>query len=531
MKEQPARTESARRRWPWVLGGVAVFLLLLAAAGFLYSLHWQHKADALLASYRAKGEPVTWEEVLAVRDTLPADQNSALIFQEALARMPEGGSLAGHALDSLLGADEPGSRPSSRTLKLVQGDLAREAPALAVIRRGARLPDGVYPLPSDDPYHPPYLQPLREAVQLCGRQAVIRAAAADGSGAADALLDARRMCASLGPCWTMAEVATRTACEDVTTTAMAAVLELCQLPPTSLSRLREEVADEDLELTTRHAWMGERADAYQFFYRSPMKYLLMYGHSWGGTRAQVHLLSYSVLPFQRNRDALAYYAMLDPFVGAADLPAEEAVARLGEPLREGYVSMWFHGPPYLWPEYYLQDLNGSLRRWVEGKAGLRVADTALAAEQWRAMHGRWPDALSELVPELLKAVPRGPWGEGALRYARTESGVVVYSLGSDGKDDGGRTNEELEAAGANATAYVQNYTGSPRMSLTPVYEGGDLAFRLLNPELRGARQMTFADEVRRAGLRAEDLEALGVTQDELRAAGLDPQHLHGGESR
>ncbi len=50
--------------------------------------------------------------------------------------------------------------------------------------------------------------------------------------------------------------------------------------------------------------------------------------------------------------------------------------------------------------------------------------------------GRWPDSLGELVPELLKAVPRDAYGDGGVCYRRTEGGAVVYSVGPDGKDNG-----------------------------------------------------------------------------------------------
>ena len=49
-----------------------------------------------------------------------------------------------------------------------------------------------------------------------------------------------------------------------------------------------------------------------------------------------------------------------------------------------------------------------------------------------------PDALEALVPKFLTAVPLDPMGHQTLRYRkRSDSAFVLYSVGIDGKDDGG----------------------------------------------------------------------------------------------
>jgi hypothetical protein len=41
------------------------------------------------------------------------------------------------------------------------------------------------------------------------------------------------------------------------------------------------------------------------------------------------------------------------------------------------------------------------------------------------------------VPQYLTAVPRDPVDGQPLRLARRPDGIVIYSIGLDGKDDGG----------------------------------------------------------------------------------------------
>jgi type II secretory pathway pseudopilin PulG len=71
-------------------------------------------------------------------------------------------------------------------------------------------------------------------------------------------------------------------------------------------------------------------------------------------------------------------------------------------------------------------------------AQVRLAQTALAIERFRLAHGQLPDKLDELVPQFLAAVPDDPFDGQPLRYHHLVKGYVIYSVGSDGEDNGGR---------------------------------------------------------------------------------------------
>jgi hypothetical protein len=108
------------------------------------------------------------------------------------------------------------------------------------------------------------------------------------------------------------------------------------------------------------------------------------------------------------------------------------------------------------------------------RAGVRCAAVALAVERFRLKHGRWPDALADLGPELLKEVPVDPYDGKPLRYRRLPEGVTVYAVGPDGRDDGGK----LDAANAGRA-------------------GSDVGFRLWDVERRrpsGPRNESSADK-------------------------------------
>lgn len=71
-------------------------------------------------------------------------------------------------------------------------------------------------------------------------------------------------------------------------------------------------------------------------------------------------------------------------------------------------------------------------------ARLRVLDAAIAAARHRAKHGKPPEILELLVPDLLAAVPTDPFTGEPLKHKTEGKELRIYSLGMDRRDQGGR---------------------------------------------------------------------------------------------
>ncbi|MEZ0273625.1 MAG: hypothetical protein ACAH88_01880, partial [Roseimicrobium sp.] len=79
-----------------------------------------------------------------------------------------------------------------------------------------------------------------------------------------------------------------------------------------------------------------------------------------------------------------------------------------------------------------------LIRTANTQATVRSAIAWCAAERFRLRHGRLPQSQEELVPVFLKSALSDPVDGRPLRFMMKEDGsLVIYSLGWDGKDDGG----------------------------------------------------------------------------------------------
>lgn len=91
--------------------------------------------------------------------------------------------------------------------------------------------------------------------------------------------------------------------------------------------------------------------------------------------------------------------------------------------------------------------------WLQTEADLRKiiqrGDKRTRAQRWLlicevalqghcAQHGDFPDHLTDLVPHYLSAVPEDPFSRKPLIYHRKAAGYLLYSVGPDGKDDGGQ---------------------------------------------------------------------------------------------
>jgi hypothetical protein len=68
---------------------------------------------------------------------------------------------------------------------------------------------------------------------------------------------------------------------------------------------------------------------------------------------------------------------------------------------------------------------------------LRIAQAALAVEQYRLAKGALPEQFSDLVPAFMPEPPLDPYDGEPLRYRKRARGYVVYSIGADQTDDGG----------------------------------------------------------------------------------------------
>jgi hypothetical protein len=76
--------------------------------------------------------------------------------------------------------------------------------------------------------------------------------------------------------------------------------------------------------------------------------------------------------------------------------------------------------------------------------------TAVALKRYQLKHGTYPPGLNSLVPEFVSKVPLDPVDGQPLRYRRNADGTfLLYSVGENGKDDGGNPALKPDAESSN----------------------------------------------------------------------------------
>ena len=94
--------------------------------------------------------------------------------------------------------------------------------------------------------------------------------------------------------------------------------------------------------------------------------------------------------------------------------------------------------PYAMISQYAHNQLSATKRLAEVETARNVVVTAIALKRYKLRYHHLPDSLDELIPEFLKSVPTDFMDGGPLRYRRNADGTfLLYSVGDNGKDDGG----------------------------------------------------------------------------------------------
>ena len=68
-----------------------------------------------------------------------------------------------------------------------------------------------------------------------------------------------------------------------------------------------------------------------------------------------------------------------------------------------------------------------------------LGQLGFALSAYRADHAAFPESLDVLAPKYIAQVPKDLYTDQPLRYKRQGDGFLLYSVGPNGADDGGRT--------------------------------------------------------------------------------------------
>lgn len=288
---------------------------------------------------------------------------------------------------------------------------------------------------------------FRDLERLLAFQAMVRSEEGNWSGAANSCLDGMRFGQDIPRGANMIGSLVGMACQAIARQRMWKIVDHLNAPQTqaAIDRLETILAHPVSYADTlqEEKWAGQ---AHLLAMFGDKRYVAARSPAAPGTPGAGALESLSYLFHSKQRILSEYTNYMDAIIAQARQPY---AAKL--PL-----------PPL--PRDPLSRLSVE----VEMEGRIKAVDTetqnglllvTLALHAYHLEKGRYPATLAELTPAYLKKLPDDPFAmQGALLYHPQRQGYVLYSVGPDGKDDGGAAIDDPRMASStnsNTRYYVQ----------------------------------------------------------------------------
>jgi hypothetical protein len=379
-------------------------------------------------------------DVEGARREIPISENSALRIKAITAALPR--SWPPQDLDELLRGAPPELLSAADYARL-QKELAPLAGIIAEARKLADFPNGRFPLTyARNPLETllPDQQEARRVASLLTYDVRQLAQAQDMKQAIASCRAGINVARSLGDEPLLISQLVHIACAMIACSSAERALAQGEPDPADLEKLQQALEQEELDNGLLAALRGERAALHQVFVLiedgevEPAKFFQGIG---AGESVLENAVVDRVLPFKTRYNARAehpdFLALLNERIETAKKPLHEQVAddrAFAAKVRDRAVNGRLTRA--LLPA--VEKVSEAFRRQY---ASLRCLTALVAAERFRRARGRWPATLEELRPDFLAEIPLDPYDGKPLRYKRLADGVLVYTVGPDGTDDGG----------------------------------------------------------------------------------------------
>ncbi len=430
-----------------VLASLVVIGLVIGAF-VLWRFHWRGRVRAELQAIRDAGYPVTPEE-LDASYAWPVGDNAADVYLEAFAAYAEPSDEDDELLPIVGTAELPArGQPLPEGMKeAIKRHVSANNEALDLLHEAAEIEGSRYPIDLTRGLNT-LLRHRGGGVRRCARllalDALMHAEEGNAEMATRSVQSSLALARSFSqePLWISQLF--RIACEWISVESLERVLnrtELTEDQTAALGRAMREAEDPE---ALRRVFAGERcvgSSVFQLPATAKSAFLAAPTVLW---------VLYRVTGLE-DVDHAIYLRHVGELVAASEKPLPERLAAL-----KGMDGEIEDIPPV---RRITRILLSAIGRMAESDAReaamLRCARTALAVDRYRQERGKLPETLQDLVPEHMESILEDPFDGKPLRYRKLPKGYVVYSVGPDLSDEGGKEREEREEEGYDVTFTVE----------------------------------------------------------------------------
>lgn len=427
---------SKRTHWMILIGAAALFLFCIgvvvyAAWPFISSGHIDRQIEKL----RSEGKPVSALDLAG--PPIPDEENAALIYEQVFSELAKAEPRREISrLGNLISERDRQSDPAAwdeagETLVKYSGafDLAEKAAARPKCRFRANWGDGWNTDLS-------YCSRLRDLGRLLAAGVMVSARDGRTEEAMCYLELGIRVGESLKAEPTIVPLLTRVSMLRVNSRALRYTLNHCRLDSEQARRLYDHLAAIDLNKALIVALEGERAQGIAIFEQLKQKGMqvldeLSNERTQGGQRPRIP--GSGVIRVVLKGDQAVYIREM-----------AKQIASIGVPYRETKLKNLDTDPSRDLPGYaivsrtLLTQYSRSRMAADMGTASISASRILLATQAYRDRFGAYPESLSELRSKLGWRLPQDIFSGKDFVYKRDGQGFVLYSIGPNLKDEGGK---------------------------------------------------------------------------------------------
>jgi hypothetical protein len=403
--------------------------------------------DAKLQEIRAAGLPTNGKELNAYYPAVPENENAALVMTQAFALTRDYSDSRSNEIANFK-IPSRGQSLSPEQKKLLSGYVEMNSDALDKMREAIKLPESRYPLdytPGPDTLLP-HLGKLKKLAVIVRYKSFLES---DSGDTTNAVFDIENLCGmsqTLDQEPDMIAQLVRIALIAIAENSLEHNFNISSLNESELAGLAFALSQTEKTNLMRKALIGELAINVPIFQlaRSRPKSaveLVEGAQQVGGF--STHALDFWLIREPRffraigfwDRDFIFYLDTLETNIALDNFPPPRSLAS-ADNFKKADETV--ERKNYYLSKMLLAALSNAITKEASSLAYLRTSIVAIAVERFRVAHGQLPENLNEVVPQFLSAVPTDPFDGQPLRYHRLAKGYVIYSIGSDGHDDGGR---------------------------------------------------------------------------------------------
>lgn len=416
------------------VSSVLIILLVICIGVFaFFRLSLKSKLQARIDAIRADGYPVTCAELDQWYKIPPNVENASYTLTDAFSYYKKWDKEKSKPLPVVGQAKLPArTEPMPEEMRaLITQYVADNNEALKLLHAGAAIENCRYPADWSAGFETllPDLSEIRVGIFLLKLEAILHAENGDGESATRSIKSGFGIARSLAREPIIVSQLVRSACQTRAATTIEYCINRIKFTDEQLLELIESVQNTERISDMTYAFVGERCMGISFF-RDPYS---VDPDLIGGIPFRPALALYKAIGMA-DSDAIIYLDLIEGYINSTQLPyhkRQKAINAIEVRIQKTSKA-----------HVLLHAIRPALARITiidtRDVAQLRTARAGLAIERYRLATGKLPEKLTDLVPDYLDAVPRDPFGGNDLRYRKLEVGFVVYSIGEDLIDDGGK---------------------------------------------------------------------------------------------